>query len=239
LSDHFRPTAEIAPDVLLPGDPGLALALAQALMVKPLMANHHHGLWGYSGVTAHGNELTVQASGIGGPSAAVVVGELAEHGAARIIRIGRAVALDAGLAPGEGLIVGGALADDGASRALGEARPRPAAGLTAALVAADPNAREPITVASCDLVGELAAPAMRESWVSRGAVAADLETAAVLAAAASQGLAAAALLVTGEGTGGERDEQAVERGLLELGALALEGFAAEPAQAPEPGARLP
>ena len=40
---------------------------------KPLMANHHHGLWGYSGRTADGRELTIQATGIGGPSAAAVL----------------------------------------------------------------------------------------------------------------------------------------------------------------------
>ena len=46
---YLRPTAPIAADALLPADPGLAMALAQRALVKPLMANHHHGLWGYSG----------------------------------------------------------------------------------------------------------------------------------------------------------------------------------------------
>ena len=49
LAAHLRPTAPIAADVLLPGRPGAALALAQALLDGPLMANHSHGLWGYSG----------------------------------------------------------------------------------------------------------------------------------------------------------------------------------------------
>ena len=65
------------------------MALAQRVTAKPLMANHHHGLWGYSGRTHAGRELTVQAGGIGGPSTAVVIGELATHGALRIVRIGR------------------------------------------------------------------------------------------------------------------------------------------------------
>ena len=41
----------IAPDVLLPGDPGRAMALAQTLLVAPKMHNLHRGLWGYSGET--------------------------------------------------------------------------------------------------------------------------------------------------------------------------------------------
>jgi purine-nucleoside phosphorylase len=43
---HLRPTAELAERVLLPGDPGRALALAQLLIEGPLMFNHHRGLWG-------------------------------------------------------------------------------------------------------------------------------------------------------------------------------------------------
>jgi uridine phosphorylase len=46
---HLRPTAALAERVLLPGDPGRALALAQSLLEKPLMFNHHRGLWGYTG----------------------------------------------------------------------------------------------------------------------------------------------------------------------------------------------
>ncbi|MGA8365049.1 MAG: hypothetical protein WB709_11075, partial [Solirubrobacteraceae bacterium] len=45
---HLRPTAELAERVLLPGDPGRALALAQVLIDAPLMFNHHRGLWGYT-----------------------------------------------------------------------------------------------------------------------------------------------------------------------------------------------
>ena len=35
--------------VLLPGDPGRALLLAQALLDEPKMFNHNRGLWGYTG----------------------------------------------------------------------------------------------------------------------------------------------------------------------------------------------
>ncbi|HTR72171.1 MAG TPA: hypothetical protein VMG80_01135, partial [Solirubrobacteraceae bacterium] len=66
---HLRPTNDLAERVLLPGDPGRALALAQKLIATPRMFNHHRGLWGYTGLAlADGEPLTIQATGIGGPS---------------------------------------------------------------------------------------------------------------------------------------------------------------------------
>ena len=70
---RLRPTAEIHPEAILVGDPGRAMALAQVLTEGPKMANHARGLWGYSGLTPEGRGLTVQATGMGGPSAALVL----------------------------------------------------------------------------------------------------------------------------------------------------------------------
>src|SRR5450759_3800888 len=69
---HIHPTAELAERVLLPGDPGRALLLAQSLLEAPKMFNHNRGLWGYSGVASDGYLLTIQSTGMGGPSAAIV-----------------------------------------------------------------------------------------------------------------------------------------------------------------------
>ena len=67
---HLRPTAPLAPRALLPGDPGRALSLAQELIGKPAMFNHHRGLWGYTGPAhADGLPLTIQSTGMGGPAA--------------------------------------------------------------------------------------------------------------------------------------------------------------------------
>ena len=46
---RLRPTAPIAADAVLVGDPGRALLLAQELLEQPKMSNHARGLWGYSG----------------------------------------------------------------------------------------------------------------------------------------------------------------------------------------------
>ncbi len=237
LTAHLRPTAPIAQDVLLPGDPALALALAQQLLDKPLMANHSHGLWGYSGSTAGGRRLTIQSSGIGGPSAAVVLGELIEHGARRALRVGCGVALDPGLAPGDTVVVGVALTADGTSKALGATDPSPDPTLTRALLATVGG--DAVAVASSDLFDDPSARARRHAWRAAGAAIADLESAAVLALGARRGLATGAALVIAEATDGRRaGDELTDAALLRLGcacANALEA-ASEAAQEPAPEA---
>src|SRR4051794_28083265 len=134
---HLHPTAPLAARALLPGDPGRALALAQALFDEPArMFNHNRGLWGYTGTALDGAALTVQSTGIGGPSSALVLEELCDLGLRRAVRVGTCMALDSGAALGELVAVDQVLAADGTSRALGA--PERLAGdeaLTAALAA--------------------------------------------------------------------------------------------------------
>ena len=59
---HLLPTAPLAERVLLPGDPGRALLLAQALLAEPKMFNHNRGLWGYTGEARDGRPLTIQST---------------------------------------------------------------------------------------------------------------------------------------------------------------------------------
>jgi uridine phosphorylase len=132
--------------------------LAQTLLDEPRMFNHHRGLWGYTGTASDGEALTIQATGMGGPSAAIVLHELIVLGACRAIRVGTCGALAPGLALGELVVAREAVCADGASRALGAgeriaADPR----LTDALMRAAPGAREGAVV-SVDLFYEDAIP---------------------------------------------------------------------------------
>ena len=132
--------------MLLPGDPHRALAVAQALMEQPKMFNHHRGLWGYTGEARDGELLTVQSTGMGGPSAAIVVEELIALGAHTLIRIGTCGSLTGSRALGDLVRVEAALALDGASRALGGgSRVDPDPDLTGAIDA------PPVVAASVDL----------------------------------------------------------------------------------------
>jgi uridine phosphorylase len=185
---HLNPSAELAERVLLPGDPHRALAVAQALLEKPArMFNHSRGLWGYSGIAADGEPLTVQSTGMGGPSAAIVCEELIALGARRLVRIGTCAALDDRLELGTLLAPEAVLALDGASTSLGAAgRLRPDPDMLARLLEAG---AAPATVASRDLFYE-----RRDTPPAPGVVAVELETAAVLGVAARHGVTAAAVL---------------------------------------------
>lgn len=217
MPKRLRPTAPVAADAILVGDPGRALLLAQELLKEPKMCNHARGLWGYTGA-AGGGELTIQATGMGGPSAAIVLADLVELGVRRAVRIGTCLALDPRREPGELLLVSEAKAAGGSGASFGVApgeAVRPDAELTGALEGELGDAASPVAVASFDAMPGpgAAAPA--------GLAAADLQTVAVLARALALGIAAAALLIvaqTGDGT--ELAEAELERAAKRGGAAA-------------------
>jgi len=207
MLSRLRPTASVAADAILVGDPGRALLLAQELLEQPKMSNHARGLWGYSGRTPAGRPLTIQSTGIGGPSAALVLGELAELGVRRAVRVGTCTGLDETIGLGEILIAEMAVAAGGSAAAHGvavdeAAAPDPA--LTERLAAA-PDGFRRATVASFDSrpEGQAAPP---------GAVAADMQTAPLLARGRVLGLEVAALLIVAEQAGGDH----LEKDALEL-----------------------
>lgn len=228
---HLHPTTELAPRVLLPGDPGRALALAQHLLDKPLMFNHNRGLWGYTGTAADGEPLTIQSTGMGGPSAAIVVEELCDLGVTRAIRVGTCGALQPGLAHGDLVVATGARADDGASRALGAGdEVLPDAGIVAALREAAGAGTPEGAVVTTDLFYD-PDPARAARWSEAGALAVEMEAAAVLQVARRRGIAAGVLLAVSDtfGPGGQRsriDEDGLLRAAERLGDVAAAALGA-------------
>lgn len=181
---RLRPTAPIAPDAILVGDPGRALMLAQELLQQPKMSNHARGLWGYSGVTAADRELTIQSTGMGGPSASVVLRDLAELGVRRAIRVGTCAALS-------DLDLGGFLVVDEALTPAGK-RFLPDQALTARLAEALEGSTRGLLVSLDSLFRP---EAELPSLVADGA---DMQTAALLDAAQDLGVAVAAVLIAAE-----------------------------------------
>ncbi len=214
----LKPHEPVAERVLLPGDPGRALRLAQQLLDGPRMLNHHRGLWGYSGQAADGAPLTIQSTGLGGPSAAAVVAELIGLGARRLVRVGTAAGLGA-TALGTLVVAEAAIAGDGTSRALGAGeRVTAEAGLTRGLTT-------PATVRGLVASADIHVPVLAAGWAEAGALACDLATAAVLAAAAGRGAAAGAVLAVTR-VGGERvGEGALAALESELGAIGASALA--------------
>lgn len=216
---RLRPTAPIAADAILVGDPGRALMLAQELLLQPKMSNHARGLWGYSGVTEAGDRLTVQATGMGGPSASVVMADLAELGVRRAVRIGTCTTLgDFDL--GELMVVTEAEQLRGSSAAQGAtAEPRhralPDRALTEALARRLGDEGRSGSVVSLDQLHR------HHGGQELAADGADMQTAGLLQRGEELGVAVAALLLVAEKPDLESlDDEAVEQAAKRAGRAA-------------------
>jgi uridine phosphorylase len=195
---HLHPTASLAQRVLLPGDPGRALALSQSLLSAPKMFNHNRGLWGYTGIAADGRPLTIQSTGMGGPSAAIVIAELSRLGARRMLQVGTCAALDPDLELGHLVIVEAALATDGTSRALGASSAVSASRplLSRLGIAANGGAQQGVVACSDVLYTGLDQPPAE--WRAAGACAVDMETATLFTLSGRFGLEAGAVLIVSD-----------------------------------------
>jgi DeoD family purine-nucleoside phosphorylase len=220
---HLHPTAELADRVLLPGDPGRALLLAQSLLEEPKMFNHNRGLWGYTGAAFDGEPLTIQSTGMGGPSAAIVISELVDLGASRLIRVGTCGALHPSLELGDLVIAVEAISADGASRALGAGPSvRATPGVVDALRHAGDVSVRSGSVVSTDLFYD-DRPGLEQDWIDAGAWAVEMETATLLALAARRGFEAGALLLVSDLVHPERvriELEELRRGEERLGEVA-------------------
>jgi uridine phosphorylase len=227
---HLHPTAPLAPRALLPGDPGRALALATALLGAPRMFNHNRGLWGYTGIAEDGAPLTIQSTGIGGPSAAIVLEELIALGLERAIRVGTAGALAPSLALGELVIATEAICADGTSRALGSGEREGAdAAMVDALRRCAPGAHAG-TIVTSDLFYE-DGTARLDAWRAAGALAVEMEAAALLATGRRRGVAIGCVLALTDALDGqprrlgpeERREAGIAAGRVGAAALGALG----------------
>ena len=92
---------EYAEACLLPGDPLRAKYIAETFFDDPVQRNSERGMLGYGDV--RGQARLVQSSGMGCPSAGIVIEELVQLGVKKIIRVGTCGAPSAGT--DDGLIV--------------------------------------------------------------------------------------------------------------------------------------
>lgn len=79
--------SDYAEGCLLPGDPLRARYIAERFLEGAVQKNGERGLLGFTG-TFRGKPVSVQATGMGGPSAAIVIEELIQLGVRRMMRIG-------------------------------------------------------------------------------------------------------------------------------------------------------
>jgi DeoD family purine-nucleoside phosphorylase len=94
---HLRAEpGDYAAAVLCPGDPRRAEYVAEHVLDDARLVNEERGMLGFTG-TFEGRPLSVQSTGMGCPSAAIVYEELVQLGATRLLRIGTCGALQPGM----------------------------------------------------------------------------------------------------------------------------------------------
>jgi uridine phosphorylase len=106
---------DVADAVLLPGDP------ERVDKVTPFWDDHagvaHHREYRTATGEYDGTPISVTSTGIGSPSAAIAVEELARVGAETFVRVGSCGALQADMDPGDLVITTGAVRQEGTSEA--------------------------------------------------------------------------------------------------------------------------
>jgi len=117
VSTHIGAQAgDIAPLVLLPGDPLRARWIAETFLEDARCYSEVRGMYGFTG-TWRGHRVSVQGSGMGQPSMAIYVNELfAEYDVQSIVRVGSCGAMTEKVAVRDIVIASGACTDSSMNR---------------------------------------------------------------------------------------------------------------------------
>jgi purine-nucleoside phosphorylase len=232
VSTHLeaRP-GEIAPIVLLPGDPLRAKFIAERFLENPVCHNRVRNALGFTGAY-RGTRVSVQSTGMGMPSAAIYVHELlAMYGARTLVRIGTCGAIRPEVRVRDLILAQAASTDSAMFRAT-------FAGATFAAAASFDLLHRAYALATARGIRVHAGTVLTSDtfyldetprpwwapWAEHGVLAAEMETAALYTLAARRDARALSILtasdhvVTGEHT--PPDER--ERGFGAMAELALE-----------------
>jgi purine-nucleoside phosphorylase len=216
---------EIAPTVLMPGDPLRAKWIAETFLDDAKCYNEVRGMYGYTG-TWRGERVSVQGSGMGQPSLAIYANELFdEYDVQRIIRVGSCGALTPKLALRDVVIASGACTDSSMNRIAFEGLDyapvadfgllRAAYEASTTLDATGPDGDQTVHVGlifSSDSF-YAARPELTQRMVDYGVLAVEMEASALYTLAAKYDRRALAIctvsdhVVTGEQTSSQEREQ--------------------------------
>jgi DeoD family purine-nucleoside phosphorylase len=212
---HAEP-GDYHPLVLLPGDPARATAIASRFdggLAAARQVNANRGLLGYSG-TVDGRPISVQTSGMGAPSIALVAEELLRLGATQLIRVGTTGALRPEIELGSIVIATASSPTDGTTQTFMGGKPyAPAAdfALTRALVESAERLGVPFRVgpiATLDVFSHYHPdPNFVAPWRNAGALAVEMEASALFYLAAARGAQAACMGVVVDIDSGEAKQE--------------------------------
>ncbi|WP_255148709.1 nucleoside phosphorylase [Halorarius halobius] len=214
---------------LIPGDPGRVDRIAGLCDTSEVVAENRE--YKVVNATFEGRELTICSTGIGCPSAAIAVEELAAVGVETFIRVGTTGATQAGIEIGDMVVATGAAKEEGTSKRY-EAVEYPAvpdydvlSGLVEAAEANEAADGETGEAGSRVHVGPIASDdafyaetdEYVDDWERAGLLSVEMEAAAVFSIARRKGLAAGAIctvdgnLVEGTQKGETDDEELPEK----------------------------
>jgi len=217
---------QIAPTVLLPGDPLRAKWIAETFLDDAECYTEVRGMYGYTG-TWHGHPVSVQGSGMGQPSMAIYVNELfTDYDVQSVIRVGSCGALSERLAIRDIVIASGACTDSSMNRIRFEGLDYAAVadfGLLRDAAAAGPEAHVGLIFSGDSFYP--ARPELTARMVDYGVLAIEMEANVLYTLAAKHGRRALAIctvsdhIVTGEETTAQEREQTFGR-MVEIGLAA-------------------
>jgi DeoD family purine-nucleoside phosphorylase len=198
---------DFADSVLLPGDPRRAKYIAENFFEDARLVTEERGMLGYTG-TYEGDPVSVQATGMGCPSASIVAEELIQLGAKNLLRIGTCGAYSRELRLGDLIVATSATPNDGTVSSLTRGVPyAPTAHFDvvhAAHHAAESAGRRTFVgpIVSSDLFYDpTEGPA--ELWGDLGILAVEMEASAIFTIAAMHGVRAGCLLTVSDTVGAE------------------------------------
>jgi purine-nucleoside phosphorylase len=229
MSTHIAAQpGEIAPTVLMPGDPLRAKWIAETFLDDARCYSEVRGMYGFTG-SWQGQTISVQGSGMGQPSMAIYANELLrEYEVTSIIRVGSCGGLAEKLAIRDLVIASGACTDSSMNRIAFEGldyAPVADFGLLREAAAAAPEAHVGLIFSSDSFYP--ARPELVARMVEYGVLAVEMEASALYTLAARYGARALAIctvsdhIVTGEETTSQEREQTFSR-MIEVALTAAE-----------------
>jgi len=187
---------------LLPGDPLRAKYIAETYLDNAVQRNAERGMLGYTG-EFEGRPVSVQATGMGCPSAAIVAEELHQLGVKRMLRVGTCGGLQPDLQLGDLIVALSAIPADATARHLvGSDQHVPTAAWElvhgAVHVAKEIGQAMRIgPIVSSDLFYN-PDDGQYERWSSRGVLAVEMEASVLFTLGALRGFAAGCLLTVSD-----------------------------------------
>jgi len=188
-------SGELADVALVPGDPGRVDRIAAQCDDSTVVAENRE--YRVVNATYEGRELTICSTGIGSPSAAIAVEELAAVGVDTVLRVGTTGALQAGIEIGDMVVATGAAKDEGTTKRYEDATV-PAVSdyevLSALVDGAEANDEDVhVGPIATDDAFYAETEEYVEEWESAGLLAVEMEAAALFTLARRKGMRAGAI----------------------------------------------